>query len=231
LEPTCGDGAILGQIPADVEAFGVEIDPVLAAAARASTHRTIIVGDVLDLDLPTLDAVVGNPPFQQTFVEALFGKMHGALVEGGRMVLRLSAHLFQTSVTVARYADSFALDIELLPRDVYPRLRLPLVVATMRKVSDRRIVGIAFAREVADLRGFPAEYRLVLQRSRTNVYVAACEKALRAIGRPATVEEIAQRVEGARPTRTEHWRAAIRRALQESFVRVAPATYALPEVA
>jgi hypothetical protein len=218
-------------MPPDVDATGIEIDPVLAAAARASTGREIIVGDVLELDLPPLDAVVGNPPFQQIFVEQLFGRMHRALVDGGRMVLLLSAHLFQTSVTVARYADSFALDVELLPRDVYPRLRLPLVVATMRKVSDRRIIGIAFAREVADLRAFPAGYRLILQRSRTNVYVAACKKALRATGRPATIEEIAQQVEGARPTRTEHWRAAIRRALQESFVRVAPATYALPEVA
>lgn len=29
LEPTCGDGAFLSVIPIDIQAFGVEIDPVI----------------------------------------------------------------------------------------------------------------------------------------------------------------------------------------------------------
>ncbi len=91
VEPTCGDGAILGQIPPDVAAFGVELDPALAAAARAATGREVIVGDVLDVALPPLDAAVGNPPFAQTFVEALLGRLHGALVDGGRIVAALGA--------------------------------------------------------------------------------------------------------------------------------------------
>lgn len=232
LEPTCGDGAILAQIPADVPAWGIEIHPVLAAEARRTTGREIIVGDILEVALPdALTAVVGNPPFQQTLVEAMFERMHGALVDGGRMVLLLSAHLFQTSATVVRYAERFSLEVEMVPRDVFPGLQRPLVLARMVKKPERRIVGIAFAREIADLRAVPAEFRLVLKRSRTNVWVAAAEKALRAIGRPATVDEVARCVVGDRPTATAFWREALRKALQREFVRVGPATYALPEAA
>jgi site-specific DNA-methyltransferase (adenine-specific) len=231
LEPTCGDGAILAQIPRDVQAFGVEIDPVLAARARAVTGRDVIVGDVLALELPSVNAVVANPPFQQAFVEQLFTKLHRALVDGGRMVFLLSAHLFQTSTVVVRYAEQFSIEADLVPRDAFPGLQRPLVVATLRKDGGRRIVGIAFAREIAYLRELPATYRLILERSRTNVYVAAAERALHEIGRPATLDEINAVVEGNRPTRTSWWREALRRALAQAFVRVAPGTYALPEFA
>jgi len=229
LEPTCGDGAILAQIPANVRAIGIEVDPVLATAARSATGREIVVGDVLETALPVpLDAVIANPPFAQLFVERLFTRLHGALVDGGRMVMLLSAHLFQTSTTVVRYADRFALEVELVPRDVFPGLQRPLVIATMRKTGERRIVGIAFAREIADLRKVPDTYRLILERSRTNVYVAAAERALQEIGRPATVDEVSAIIEGRRPTATRWWREALRRALAQSFERVAPGTYAIP---
>ena len=231
LEPTCGDGAILEQMPSSVTAIGVEIDPILAARASASTGRDIIVGDILSLDLPSVDAVVANPPYQQRFVEKLFDRMHGVVVEGGVMVMLLSAHMFQTANTVVRYSDRWSLTIDLLPRDVYPGLQLPLVLATMRKNSDRKIVGMAFIREVADLRSLPETYRTIFKRSHKNVYVAAAERALREIGRPATIDEVCSAVEGRRPTDTRWWREALRRALAQSFVRIAPGTYALPEAA
>jgi site-specific DNA-methyltransferase (adenine-specific) len=231
-EPTCGDGAILAAVPADVQAFGIEIDPILAAEAVRVTGRTIIVGDALTVTLPAQPTlVIGNPPFSQTFVERLLGRFHRELHEGGRMVLLLSVHLFQTSATVARYAELFSLAVELVPRDVFPGLERPLLLATLTKAAERRIVGIAFAREIAELRGFPAAYRALLERSKSNVWVRVCEAALREIGRPATVDEIASIVQGVRPTTTTFWREAIRKHLRESFVRVAPATYALPEAA
>lgn len=41
LEPTCGAGAFLRAIPAHVPAIGVEIDPALAAAARATGREVL----------------------------------------------------------------------------------------------------------------------------------------------------------------------------------------------
>ena len=229
LEPTCGDGAFLRAIPPGVKAYGVEIDPVLAAAARQTSGRPVIAGDILTVELDEIPtAVVGNPPFSSSFLDGLLDRMHGLLVEGSRMALVLSAHMFQTSRTVARYADAWSIEVDLMPRDVYPRLQRPIVLARFFRGGDRRIIGMAFVREVADFHGFPAAYRAVLDRAKTNAYVAACVKALESIGRPATIAEITEQIVGRQPTRTEFWREAVRRALAQAFVRIAPGTYAMP---
>lgn len=229
LEPTCGDGSFLRAIPDHVRAYGIELDATLAAEARRSSGRMVITGDVLDVALPeNPTAVVGNPPFVAAFVERLVARMHCALPEGAPMVLLLSAHLFQTSATVARYADAWSLSVELVPRDVYPRLQRPLVVAKFTKNALHRIIGIAFAQELVDLRGFPASYQALLRHARTNAYVAACTRALETLGRPASIAEVCEQIEGRRPTRTEFWREATRRALAQAFVRVAPGVYDLP---
>lgn len=64
IEPTCGPGPFLAAIPESVPAFGVEIDPDLAAIARRETGRECIVGDVCNVAFPSEPTVaVGNPHF------------------------------------------------------------------------------------------------------------------------------------------------------------------------
>lgn len=68
IEPSCGRGAFLRAFPAGVPGAGVEIDPVLAIAARESTNRPVVVGDFRTVDLPLpfrATAIVGNPPFKR----------------------------------------------------------------------------------------------------------------------------------------------------------------------
>jgi site-specific DNA-methyltransferase (adenine-specific) len=129
------------------------------------------------------------------------------------------------------YLSRYSITAEIVPRDVFPGFNLPLTVVTFRKDYERRLVGLAFIDETNEWRKMPDEYHAILHRSRTNVWVAACERALRQLGRPATVEEIRNVISGARPTQTTHWQAAIRKALQLHFERLERGLYALPNAA
>lgn len=98
------------------------------------------------------------------------------------------------------------------------------------KDYERRLVGIAFIDETNERR-MPTDFHTILHRSRTNVWVAACEHALQLIGRPATVEDVRNIVSGNRPTKTTHWKAAIRKALQQNFRKVSRGVYDRPSSA
>ena len=69
-EPSCGDGRFLMAIPAEVEAFGVEIDPAMATLARSNSCRQVICDDFLHAELPQRPTVViGNPPYQSELID------------------------------------------------------------------------------------------------------------------------------------------------------------------
>lgn len=232
LEPTAGDGAFLRVIPAHIDAYGVELDETLAAEARRTSGRDVITGDILKVDLPRRpSAVLGNPPYTSDFLDPFLARMEQVLDEGSRMVLLLSVHLFQTSRTVARYADHWALDLELVPRDIFQGLQRPLVLATLTKSADRRIVGMAFAREIADMKRIPERYRAILERSKTNVWVRAIEEAIGECGRPLTIDELYETISHNKPTRTTFVREAIRKWTRAAFTPVGPATYDIPKAA
>ena len=83
LDPACGDGAFLRgvrrRLGAGVELFGVDVDPVAVAAARAAVPGAeILLGDALTIDWAAqrFDVVVGNPPF--------LNQMARATTRGGR---------------------------------------------------------------------------------------------------------------------------------------------------
>lgn len=137
----------------------------------------------------------------------------------------------QTRARIARYLEHFSITAEIVPRDVFPGFNLPLTVVTFRKDYERRLVGLAFVDETNEWRRMPTEFQAILHRSRTNVWVAACERALQILGRPATVEEIRNVVSGNRPTKTQHWEAAIRKALQQNYPKVARGVYHRPTAA
>lgn len=68
LEPSCGDGAILGALPPEAEVTGVELEPEEAAKAQAAAPGAeVVVSDFFDWfdegQWGAWDGVAGNPPF------------------------------------------------------------------------------------------------------------------------------------------------------------------------
>jgi hypothetical protein len=229
LEPTCGDGAILREIPLNIAAFGVELDPTLAAEAERTTGRKIVIGDVLEVDLPFKPThLIGNPPFSVPWLNRCLDRFYFTLPEGGSITLLLPAYALQTSQRVAAYNARYSIGADMIPRDIFPGFDLPLSVVVFTKEAQRRLIGLAFYHETADWRRFPERWRKLLERSKTNVWVRACLEALRELGGRGTVDQIARVISGSRPTSTEHWRQAIRKHLQLFFERVDHAVYAIP---
>lgn len=231
LEPTCGDGAILRQIPPEIAAFGVELDAGLAQQARTTSGREVIVGDVLELDLPyPVTRVIGNPPYRVAWLNRFLTRYHRVLPEGGEITLLLPAFALQTSRRTSMYAQQYGIEARSVPRDIFPGFNLPLSLVTFRKERERRLIGLAFYHETADWHAMNERMKAILTRAERNVWVAACADALEQLGGRGTVEQIARLIEPARPTATNFWRQAIRKALR-CFPRIAEATYALPTVA
>lgn len=232
IEPCAGDGALLREIPAEINAYGVELDPAPAAQARATSGRQVLCGDVLEIALPIAPAhAISNPPFRVEFINRFLDRFHRIAIAGGTVTFLLPAFMLQTSGRTARYLDRFSITAEIIPRDVFPGFTLPLTVVTFRKDYERRLVGLALVDETNEWRKMPSDFHTILHRSRSNVWVAACERALQILGRPATVEEIRNVVSGHRPTKTPHWEAAIRKALQQNLPKVARGIYRHPSLA
>jgi adenine-specific DNA methylase len=89
LEPSCGDGAILGRLPPGAELTGVELEPEEAAKARAAVPAAnVVCGDFFRWfgaeQHGRWDGVAGNPPFvrfqhwAEPVREPAFALMRGA---------------------------------------------------------------------------------------------------------------------------------------------------------
>jgi site-specific DNA-methyltransferase (adenine-specific) len=142
---TCGDGAILRQIPLEIAAFGVELDAGLAQQARETSGREVIVGDVLELDLPyPVTRVIGNPPYRVSWLNRFLTRYHRVLPEGGEITLLLPAFALQTSRRTSLYAQQYGIEARFVPRDIFPGFNLPLSLVTFRKERERRLIGLAF---------------------------------------------------------------------------------------
>lgn len=228
-EPSCGDGAILREIPADVRAFGIELDATLAERARTSSGRPVITGDALTVELPERPTrLISNIPFRVSFLNRLLDRYYNVLEEGDNATITLLVPVFalQSSTRVARYIERFSLRCDIIPRDIFPGLPLPLAIASFTKSRDRWLAGVAFFTEVAEQKRFPREIRDLMDRAQTNVWVAVIMKALEHLGGRGSVDEVTRYVSGYRPTRTEHWREAIRKHIR-SFPREARGVYTL----
>ncbi|MHB0928649.1 MAG: class I SAM-dependent methyltransferase [Candidatus Nanopelagicales bacterium] len=215
LEPTCGPGAFLSAIPAHVPAIGVELDSDIAEQARVNTGRSVIVGDfrTVTLDIhPTV--IIGNPPFNLHVIDGILARAHSLLPEEGRVGFLLPAYTFQTAARVAGYADNWSLSQEMVPRNIYPGLRLPLMFAMFIKDRLRSMVGFALYRETADVHKLPAPYKEVLARGSGSAWRAVTELALARLGGSASIASIYAELEGVRPTQTKFWREKIRQTLR-----------------
>lgn len=230
IEPACGEGAFLGAIPAGVPAVGVELDAITADIARANTGRTVVTGDFRTVKLecqPT--AIIGNPPFDLRVIDGFLDRAHSLLPDGGRVGFILPAYAFQTAARVAGYADRWSMAQEMIPRNIFQGLSLPLVFAIFSKDRRRTLVGFALYREAADVQLLGRRYRDAMTAGGGPVWVRVVEAALARLGGEADLAEIYSEVEGCRPTRTKFWREQIRKVVRTNgcFRHVSSGRYAL----
>lgn len=226
-EPTCGIGTFLKAIPANVHAFGVEIDPELAETARRETGRTVLTGDFTLVDLPaTPTAVIGNPPFDLGVIDTILDRCHAILPEGGKVGFILPAYAFQTASRIVEYRRKWSIRQEMIPRNLFRNMMKPLCFAVFRKDSLGQLDGFALYRELNDVNHMPKATALELS-TKASPWRAAVSIALASLGGRATLDEIYAAVEPRRPTGNDWWRAKIRQTLgrSEGFRRVAPATW------
>ena len=223
LEPAAGDGAILGAIPPSCAALGVEIDPVMADAARRITGREVLTGDLRTVDLEgrTFEAVVSNPPFDAAIIDALVSRAYDMIPDGGVVGLVLPAHIPASSARIERWGARFSIETRLLPRNLFPRLTLPLVWTRMIRTRHRTLVGLFLFDEQSDVSAMPARARRRLQSGGTWRDVIA--DALAAIGGEGDLREIYGAVEPRRTSPNPHWRDKTRQVLAgygDTFTRI-----------
>lgn len=214
LEPSCGNGRFLAAIPEHVNAIGVEIDPLQAEAARASTGREVIVGDFLTarIDQPVTH-VVGNPPFDARLIEGFLNRAHALLPNEGTCGLLLPAYVLQTSSKVMAMARKWSISQELMPRNIFPRLHLPLVFTMFRKERARTLVGFFLYAEAADVRAMPKQIRDEVEASGGSVWRRAVRLAFAMVGKArATLADLYAAIE--RPSENRYWREKVRQVLQ-----------------
>lgn len=233
IEPSCGPGRFLQAIPAHVPAIGVEIDPVFAAEAAEKTGRRIITGDFCSIDIdvqPT--AIIGNPPFNLDTIDGFLNRSHALLPDGGKLGFLLPTYCFQTAARVAGYAEKWSIQQDMLPRNIYPGLKLPLVFAVFTKDRRRKLVGFFLYEEATEVQGLAAPYKKALTEACGSVWRKVVEIALGRLGGEANLKDIYREIERNRPTKTEHWKQQIRKVIRkfsDSFVCTAPGRYALAQ--
>lgn len=223
VEPACGPGAFLCAIPREVPAIGIDIDPKMVSIAREVTGREVYQGDFRTLELhmePTV--ILGNPPFKMDLVDGFLDRAYRLLPEGGRCGLILPSCAFQTASRVAGYAEKWSLQQEMIPRNIFPKLSLPLVFAIFSKDRRRTLVGFALYRELADIQQLPSVYRKLLSAVTGSVWVTVVEEALRRLGDEADLPLLYAEIEGERPTRTKFWREQVRKVLRQYPDRFRP---------
>jgi hypothetical protein len=232
VEPTCGEGHFLDAIPRGVPAIGIELDPKRAMLARRRTGREVVIGDVLKIELPaTPTVVVGNPPFRSEFVDQLLDRVYEWLPDGGRCGLIVPSFIVTKTARLIRESERWSVLAELIPRDLFPGPRLPIVFARFEKRRERTLVGFALFHDAAAVRGLPRRLQQLLAHGRAPAWRAVVFGALRECGGEATLEQIYRVVAGRRPTPNPHWRAKVRQVVHCYAHRVGPGKYRLPEAA
>lgn len=230
IEPTCGPGRFLRALPDHVPAMGVDLDPVMARIAREYSGRHVIEGDFLTVDLPEQPTMmIGNPPFNLDLIDGILDRAHRILPWDGRMGLILPAYALQTARRVAGYSDHWSLKQDMIPRNIFEGLKLPLVFATFIKERVRTMIGFSFYLEAAAIQSLKKEYRhtLVHGGSHKSGWRSVIEDALRSLGGRANLTEIYQEIEGKRPTKNPNWREQVRKILRQHFEVIGRAVYGL----
>lgn len=232
VEPTCGDGGFLNAMPRRVDAIGVEIDPVHAAAARARTGRQIILGDFSKVPLPfengTVDFILGNPPYKAAIFDKILDRAHDLLCKDGEMGFILPAYMLQTPSRVLRYAEDWRLETHMLPRTLFPGLKLPISFVFFRK-GGPQWVGMALYEQAAEVEMLSETAQETLKHGAGSVWRSVVLDAIASLGGTASVADLYAAIEGKRPTKTQWWKEKVRQVANDNLVRIERGVYALPE--
>lgn len=229
VEPTCGTGNFLMAIPANIRAFGVEIDNALADHARRTTGRAVISGDFRTVRLPEKPTkVIGNPPFDMDVVDAILDRCHDLMDRDGRAGFILPAYAFQTASRVSAYARRWSLEQEMIPRNLFPGMSKPLCFAVFRKDGLGNLKGFSLYRELHDTNSMPKFAVEELNHSR-NPWRVIVSHALEDLGGAASLKEIYKAVEPRKPSGNSWWKEKVRQTLARSkgFVKLDKGFYAL----
>lgn len=222
LDPGCGSGAFLRAIPNHVPAIGVEIDPQLAAAAVANSGREVIVGDFRAVELPFRPTViVGNPPFSREIADSFLARCADELPANGRMGFILPTSYLSFAGTLARWHREFSIAHDCLPRNLFPRISVPLSFFLFTRDRVRRLSGFLLYPEALAVGGTPKNVRLALceGRPRKGAWRHAVEQAMLALGGAATLPQLYAYLSGRLPKAIHFWRDTVRRVLQEGGFR------------
>lgn len=231
VEPAAGRGAFLKAVPSRVPAIGVELDEDLAREAAAATGRQILVGDFRTIALPCEPTVIlGNPPFSADLIDGFLARARNLLPQNGRCGFLLPAYIFQTPRRTLRWAHDWSLDVEIVPRTLFYRSRLPLVFALFVKSSVHTMRGLILFEEAAAVARVGTSARLILVkgRPRRSVWVALVVAMMAQLGGRATLEQLYRAIEPRRPTPNAWWREKVRQTVQICCERVGPGEWALP---
>lgn len=233
-EPACGDGRFLLALPAEVEAFGTEIDPHWAAEACRLTGRDVVVGDFRTADLPAKPtAVIGNPPYEAELIDGLLARCMDLLEYEQRVGLLLPVYYLQTASKVVDLSRRWSIAQELLPRNLFEGMTKPVMWATFVKARRTVLSGFFLYAETAALAGMHPDVRKMFigNQSKPTCWRDAVAMALDACGGQATLQQIYNVIEGNRPSENKWWREKVRQIAGQHFKRVQVGEYALPEAA
>lgn len=226
VEPTCGPGAFLGAIPPHVPAIGIELDPFLAATARAATGRTVLVGDIRSVEIPGRPtAFIGNPPFDSDLIAALLGRAHEAMADGGRVGLILPCYVFQTPSAFLPLAARWSIAQDMIPRTLFRGLSMPLCFARFTRARRPVLQGFVLYGETDAIASLAGAYREVLARAPRSAWVRCVVEAMQRLGGTATLDQLYREIGGRRPSDTAWWREKVRQVAQRHLRRVGAATY------
>lgn len=232
IEPSCGQGAFLDALPKDIPALGIEIDPALADIARASTGRPVLVGDFRTIDIPCRPTLIlGNPPFSQSTVQGFLERAYDLLPEDGRVGLVLPCYIFQTASSVTRMARKWGLRQDMLPRNIFTNLHLPLCFAQFTRGAGRRMVGFSLYHETEAVMSLQRRYRALLENGEQSVWAAVVFAAMERLGGSASLRGIYEEIQGHQPTGNPFWKAKVRQTLQRRARRLTRGQWALPQAA
>lgn len=225
LDPGCGNGHFLDALrERDVPATGIEINPTLATIAREHGHN-VILGDFTTVPFPAgVTAAVGNPPFSMDLIDALLARLARAFTSGSRAGFVLPAYFFQTSSHVQTLRADWSIAVDLIPRNVFPRLSMPLTFSLFTRNHKRAIWGLTFYDEVQDVLSMHAQARVTLGRGAWRELVL---EALLVHGGTATLDQLYAYAQPRRPSGNPWWSEQIRKVAAKVAVRTAPGTYTL----
>lgn len=229
-EPTCGPGHMLCAVPSHIPCIGTEIDPMLAQRARIASGRPVITGNCLEVELPRVTAVFGNPPFNLTLFDQLLQRCAEILALGNKAGFIIPAYFLQTSRTVMQLGRKWCISQEIIPRDLFHGLSKPLIFGSFTRDNRPQLIGFRLFPELAAIKELSARVQEDLS-TRINgtrsVWRETVKQVITDLGGTAPLSDIYRHIEGRRPTANQFWKEKVRQVCQQSFSRVQEGVYSI----